>query len=406
MTQTPARTRDDTEDTEPLPCYPFGYSGDRLAPELTRFVRHAPVTRVRTLADDPGWLVTGHALARQALKDERLSRGKVSDPAMPQEDKGFPPPPTVVATMAMLRAAGLREEAVKGMSPRQTDISLDRVRQIADDLLAAMIRRGREGDLVEDFALPWAARVTCELLGLPDDAADELSGWFLLFAIGPVAQERLPVFWPETEERFADWMKRLRPTGLLSRLVRLNERSEHPLDDEEMTGIGHMLTFSGLGNPAAFLAACGLALARTPALAGRLREDPGSMTRTVEELYRWAPMLGDSIARIATEDLTLGGTQVRAGELVLVSTDAANHDPAVFPQPERIDPDRPANPHVRFGQGRHYCPAATLNRIQTEAALTALITAMPDLRLAVGSAEVEWREHHAVLMPVTVPVRW
>lgn len=406
MTQTPSRHLHDTEAAEPLPSYPFSYRGDALAPELAHFVRHAPITRVRTLADDPGWLVTGHALARQALMDGRLSRGKVSDPAMPQEDKGFPPPPTVVATMAMLRAAGLRDEAVKGMSPRQTDIPLPRVRQIADELLAAMAHRGSEGDLVEDFALPWAARVTCELLGLPDDAAAELSGWFLLFSIGPVAQAELPVFWPETEARFADWMARLRPTGLLTRLVRLNEQSEHPLNDEDMTGIGHMLTFSGLGNPAAFLAVCGLALSRDPQLAERLRENPGMTTRTVEELYRWAPMLGDSIARIATEDLTLGGTPVRAGELVLISTDAANHDPAVFPDPERIDPDRPANPHVRFGQGRHYCPAATLNRMQTEVAVTALVTAMPKLRLAVDAASVEWREHHAVLMPVAVPVRW
>lgn len=400
------QTQPQTDPVGSLPAYPFSYRGDALAPELARFVRHAPVTRVRTLAGDPGWLVTGHALARQALMDDRLSRGRVSDPSAPREDE-YPPPPTVVATMAMLRTAGLRDEAVKGMSPRQEDVSLPRVRRIADDLLAGMVRRGGHGDLVEDFALPWAARVTCELLGLPEDAADELSGWFLLFSIGPLAAARLPVFWPETEECFAGWMRRLRPSGLLSRLVRLNERSATPLSDDDMVGIGHMLTFSGLGNPAAFVATCGLALAGDPHLAGRLREDPGMMTPTVEELYRWAPMLGDSIARVATEDMTLGETLVRAGELVLVSTDAANHDPAAFADPERMDPDRSATaPHLRFGQGRHYCPAATLNRLQTEVALSALLTAMPGLRLTADPASVEWREHHAVLMPVAVPVRW
>ncbi|UNO39308.1 cytochrome P450 [Streptomyces sp. MST-110588] len=324
---------------------------------------------------------------------------------MPKEDKE-PPPPAVVATMAILRSAGLRDEAVKGMSPRQQDVPPARVRQIAGELLTDMVRKGDQGDLVEDFALPWAARVTCELLGLPDDAAAEITRWFPLFSIGPEADANLPDLWPRSLFRFGDWMGRLKPTGLLPRLIRLNGRSARPLSEQMMVEIGHMLAFSGLGNPAAFLATCGLVLARDRHLTERLQATPGLMPRLVEEIYRWAPLLGDSITRIATEDLDLGGTRIAAGELVLISTDAANHDPAVFPEPERIDPDRPACPHVRFGQGRHYCPAAALNKLQTEAALSALLDVMPGLRLATGASAVTWRQYHAVLMPVAVPVRW
>jgi mycocyclosin synthase len=394
----------DAELTATLPHYPFSFRGDALAPALKQFLVQQPVTRVVTNAQDPAWLVTGYALAHDALKDPRLSRSAVSDPAMPQEDGGAPPI-AVVGTMAMLRRAGLRDEAVKGMSPRQQDVPLARVREIAEELLDTMTGRGGSGDLVEDFALPWAARVTCELLGLRPAVAGEVATWFGLMATGPLADRLLPTEWPASLSRFGTWMEDLAETGLLPRLKQLNEASPHPLSPSEMVEVGHMLTFSGLGNPAAFLAACGLALARDPALANRLREQPDLISRTVQEMYRWAPLLGDSIARIAMEDLVIGDVQVRAGELVMISTDAANHDPAVFPEPERLDIDRDAAPHLRFGQGRHYCPAAALNQLQTEAALQVLLEKLPNLRLA-AEPPVTWRDHHAVLMPVAVPVLW
>jgi mycocyclosin synthase len=394
-----------TERASPLPHYPFSFRGDDgLAPALKRFLLHEPVARVVTNAGDPAWLVTGYALAREALKDKRLSRSTISDPTMPQEDMGAPPF-AVVGTMHMLRTAGLRDEAVKGLSPRQPYISLARARGIADELLDTMARNGNSGDLVEDFALPWAARTTCELLGLPREAAVELGTWFDLMATGPVGDEILPTAWPASLDRFRTWADNLEETGLLVRLKRLNDTSPQPLSQERFTEIGQMLAFSGLANPAAFLVACGLALARDPELSERLRLRPGLVPRMVQEVYRWAPLLGDSIARIATEDLVIGHVQVKAGQLVMISTDAANHDPAVFPDPERLDIDREAAPHLRFGQGSHYCPAAALNQMQTEVALHALVAGMPNLRLATD-APIEWREHHAVLMPVRVPARW
>ncbi len=395
----------DAELTATLPHYPFSFRGDALAPALRQFLVREPVARVVTNAGDPAWLVTGYTLARDTLKDPRLSRSAISDPAMPQEDGGAPPL-AVVGTMTLLRRAGLRDEAVKGMSPRQQFVSPARVRAIAGELLDALSGRGSSGDLVEDFALPWAARVTCELLGLRTTVAGEVSTWFGLMATGPLAGRLLPTEWPASLERFAAWMDDLAETGLLPRLKQLNDASPQPLSRSELVEVGHMLTFSGLGNPAAFLAACGLAVARDPELRDRLRDRPDLISPMVEEMYRWAPMLGDSIARIALEDLVIGDVQVRAGELVMVSTDAANHDPAVFAEPERLDIDREAAaPHLRFGQGRHYCPAAALNQIQTEAALHVLLTKLPGLRLTT-EAPVRWREHHAVLMPVAVPVRW
>ncbi|MFD7291363.1 cytochrome P450 [Streptomyces sp. NPDC059863] len=393
-----------------VPHYPFSFRGDALASELGRFVVEEPVTRVVTNAGALGWLVTGYDAAREALKDPRLSRSLIADPEMPQEDHSAPPL-SVVGTMTMLRAAGLRDEAVKGMGPRQPHISLERVRDIASTLLTTMKAKGRanteQGDLVADFALPWASQVTCELLGLPTEAAPELAGWFRLLCTGEEADEHLFSDWTKALSRFDDWMTGIGTKGLLGRLALLNRSSEHPLSHKELVEIALFLFVSGLGNPAGFLALCGLVLARDPELAARLRAEPQALPGALEELYRWSVMLGDSITRIAREDAEIGGVRVRAGELVLISIDAANRDPAVFDSPDRLDIDRrPSAPHLRFGQGRHFCPAAALNRAQTEVALRALLDTVPGLRLAVAPEEIRWRQDHAVLLPETIPVRW
>ncbi|WP_326613057.1 cytochrome P450 [Streptomyces scopuliridis] len=125
--------------------------------------------------------------------------------------------------------------------------------------------------------------------------------------------------------------------GLLGRLALLNRSSDRPLSHQELVEIALFLFVSGLGNPAGFLALCGLVLARDPELAARLRREPRALPGALEELYRWSVMLGDSITRIAREDAEVGGVPVRAGELVLISIDAANRDPAVFDSPDRPD---------------------------------------------------------------------
>ncbi|MFC9970532.1 cytochrome P450 [Spirillospora sp. NPDC127200] len=386
--------------------YPFSFRGDRLAEELACFVVREPITRVVTYAGSPAWLVTGHELVRQALKDPRLSRSKVSDPAMPREDKGPPPPMTVVGTMRLLEGAGLREEAARGMSPHQTDVPPERVREISDALLEAMTAAGRPGDLVADFALPWAAQVTCELLGLPREHAGEVAGWFGLVRVGAGAERHLEAEWMHAIDRIIAWAPRPGGDGLLGRLLALNERSPAPLDQETMTDLMVFLVLSGLTNPAAFVAAAGLRLARDPALRDRLVAEPERLGDAVDEMYRWSVMLGDAITRIALEDVRIGDVLVRADEMLLLSIDSANRDPAVFEDPDRLDIDRPRVQNLRFGRGRHYCPGAALTRAQSIVALESLLTHMPKLRLAVPSSDIEWRPDHAVLMPESVPVRW
>jgi cytochrome P450 len=79
---------------------------------------------------------------------------------------------------------------------------------------------------------------------------------------------------------------------------------------------------------------------------------------------------------------------VRAGEQVMAMLHDANHDPAVFASPDRLDITRDARRHVAFAAGAHYCLGAPLARAEAQIALAALIE-LPELRLATD--EPRWR---------------
>lgn len=102
----------------------------------------------------------------------------------------------------------------------------------------------------------------------------------------------------------------------------------------------------------------------------------------VEESLRLEPAAA-VVDRYATRDVHLGGADIKAGDLVVVSIAGANRDPAVFPDPDRFDPARPnARHHLAFAQGPHFCLGARLARAEATVAVRTLFERLPGLRLA------------------------
>jgi cytochrome P450 len=87
---------------------------------------------------------------------------------------------------------------------------------------------------------------------------------------------------------------------------------------------------------------------------------------------------------------------------VLLGIGAANRDPAVFPEPDRLDLARSPNPHVAFGLGTHFCPGAQLARIEARAAIPAFVARFPRLALA---GEPTWRRTMILRGVERLPVR-
>ena len=95
--------------------------------------------------------------------------------------------------------------------------------------------------------------------------------------------------------------------------------------------------------------------------------------------------------RFTTQDMTVGGVVIPAGEWVFMATSSANRDPARIPGPDRLDLGRDTSGHLAFGHGIHYCLGASLARLEAEVALGALLARFPGLSLAVPPEELRWR---------------
>jgi hypothetical protein len=95
------------------------------------------------------------------------------------------------------------------------------------------------------------------------------------------------------------------------------------------------------------------------------------------------------MARIATEDIDVGGCPIKAGDKVLMNFPGANRDPAVFEHPDEVILDRAHNRHVAFGAGIHRCAGSNLARMELRVAIETWIDRIPEFRLADGG-EVTW----------------
>jgi len=139
-----------------------------------------------------------------------------------------------------------------------------------------------------------------------------------------------------------------------------------------------------------------------------VRAHPDKLPNAIEELLRYIPFRqGVGIPRVATEDVSLSGVTIAAGDYVHVSYLAANRDPAVCPHPDEIDFDRAgACPHMTFGSGPHYCLGSHLARMILQEAVGVLLTRFPHLRLAVPADEVVWNTVSIWRYPLSLPVAW
>jgi cytochrome P450 len=193
---------------------------------------------------------------------------------------------------------------------------------------------------------------------------------------------------------------------LLTVLVEARD-TEDRLTEDEMISLAWSVLLAGYEITAYQIGNFAHTLLTRPDLAERLRTDPELVSGAVEELLRQIPLTSAAFyPRVATEDLELGGTLVRAGEAALPSMMAANHDASVFPDPDQIDFGRDGEAHLAFSYGIHHCLGAQLARMELQVVVRALTTRLPGLRLAVPAEEIPWRAGSILRGPLRFPVVW
>lgn len=374
--------------------YPFADAAPLRCPaEFARRQDEEPVGRVRLATGEDAWLVTRYADIRALLTDPRFRPWLPGTPAT--EGGGL------LFTMSGPEHARLRRAAAQALTPRRVERLRPRVEALAAESAEKFVAQGQPADVLAGYAVPFALAVLNELLGVPPEARDDLRAW----TDGVVA-----VF---TAPDYADMAEAARNLGeYLAELVEAKRRTpgedlltgllQAEVSPEEVTQLAFAILIAGYVPAANALATAVLRLAAEPALP----RDPASIPAVLEELLRQDPGSAADQGRVAVEDAEIGGVPIRAGDFVLGALRAGNHDTRRFPAPERVDPAREPG-HLAFGHGPHHCLGAALARSELRAGVTALLSAAPELHLAVPVGELEWRRMFVSLHgPAAVPLRW
>ncbi|MGY6019635.1 cytochrome P450 [Streptomyces spinosirectus] len=381
--------------------------GTEFDPVLAGLMREGPLTRIR-LPHGEGWawLATRYDDVKLITNDPRFSRTEVTRRQVTRLAPNFAPRPGSLAWADQPDHNRLRKPIAGAFTVGAMKRLRPRAQKILDALVDGLVHDGPPADLVERVLEPFPVTVVSEVMGVPAADRERVHAWtrqIISTSGGAEAADRAKkglYGWITDTVRARAGSTDEDVYALLGAAVGRGEISE-----AEAVGLAGPLQIGG----EAVTHNCGqmlfLMLSR-PELAERVRE-PEARGPVLDELLRFIPHRASvGLARIALEDVELHGHRIGAGEPVYVSYLAANRDPEVFPDPDRIDPDRAPEAHLAFGNGPHYCTGAVLARLQTELLVDTLLERLPGMRLAVPADEVVWRRKTMIRGPQTLPVTW
>ncbi|MFE9611342.1 cytochrome P450 [Streptomyces sp. NPDC006012] len=261
------------------------------------------------------------------------------------------------------------------------------VQEAAADLIDRWGDRSRV-DLVADYARPLPAMVLTRLMGAPesdhhllDEWADDLA---YLFGTNDLAaddvrraQKSAEAFMAYLQDLAAD-LARLPKSSILAGLL-AQEGSAFNFELAQACAQCVLLMFAGLEPSRHIIGSAVLALEQFPDQRSLLEENPRLWPSAVEEFLRFDPPV-QYIGRLAAEDFSYRGHEIRKGQAVLPFVGSANRDPKQFPDPDVLDVRRRAR-HLSMGEGVHRCIGAGMVRVQTSIALRTLLSRKPQLRV-------------------------
>ncbi len=380
-----------------LPHLPFRHAHPlETAPTLRELQSHGAVHRVHTPVGDEAWLVTSYAHVRELLDDHRLGRShpRPDTAARSGESALFGGPVGNFETEAADHAR-MRALLQPHFSPKHLRSLIPRVEALTAGLLDDLDAEGPPADLLAQLALPLPILVICELLGVPYADRDQFRRWTQ--DAGNVCDH----------ERSEQGLAELYGYGI--ELVRHKRRypgddaisrlcATEGVSDEEAAASSMHLLFAGHETTVVQIGWDAALLLTNPGGWRALSDNPSLIPNAVEELLRASMRGGAGIAgipRYAHTDLQIDGVTIRAGDLVLLDTGSANHDPAAFTDPDWVDLGRKQAAHLTFGYGAHYCIGAPLARMELKTVFARLIPRFPSMRLTVDPATLNVR--HDVL---------
>lgn len=262
---------------------------------------------------------------------------------------------------------------------------IEQLRPQAQDLvkrLVAEIPRGEPMDFLGDFAFHLPAIIIADYLGIPAEERDLVKKWSndlagVIFVRGEDSDRST-----RAETAVAEMIDYLKPIladrrkspkeDLLSAMATTTDSADAGAEFELIANI-ILLVFAGHETTMNTLANGIVAFSRQPDQWSRLRTEPGLERLATEEVLRYEGPIRAQ-ARWAKNTVEIRGKRIEAGSRVLLAVMSANHDPAVFADPDRLVIDRSPNPHLAFGAGSHACLGSPLARVELQETFKELAT--------------------------------
>lgn len=304
----------------------------------------------------------------------------------------------------------LRTLVNQAFNPHRVERLKPRIQDVADNLLDG-VRAGGQMDLIAAYALPLPVIVICDLLGIPLQDQEMVSGWSQAI-ISPGSRGLNYRERRRQVRAFVNYLRQLfverqqsPQDDLITALVEAEEAGER-LSAAELSSMmalllvtGHETTVNLIGNGVR-------ALLLHPAQLALLKEDGGEWETAVEELLRYDGPVETSTTRWVRQDVTFRGCHMRQGDMMRVVITSANRDVSQFERPDELDVTRGDQRHLSFGMGIHYCLGAPLARLEGVIALETLFRRIPTLQLAVPAEQLQWRSGVLFRGLAQLPLVW
>ena len=357
-------------------------------PLLRRLREHEPVSWLPALG---GWLVTRHDLAARVMRDSETFT--VDDPR-------FSTARVVGPSMLSLDGAAHRRHRdpfTQAFRGAEASAVLESFAVATAGRLVASIRADGKAELRRGLAGPLAVAVVAEVLGLAETDPAVILSWYdaIVSAVTALSADSGRSDPTAVRDSFSAGRRAfgaLRASieaaigqpgasSLLAAAAGTGGPSTGGLRTSEVVSNAAVLMFGGIETTEGMICNAILHLLSHPEQLSLVIADRSLLPGAVEESLRLEPSAA-VVDRYATAGALLAAARIQRGDLVIVSIAAANRDPAVFTDPDRFDIRRAnARRNLGFARGPHFCPGAQLARIETSAAVDAILDQLPGLRL-------------------------
>jgi cytochrome P450 len=281
----------------------------------------------------------------------------------------------------------LRRVAAPSLAVRRMNDMEPQFRAICGRILDGWSGRG-EVDVVDELAVELPVRVFGYLLDIPEPDHE------VVRSVGAPGKTLYSDDYLATRHAYITELvarRRAQSGGqdLISLAIAAHEAGEK-INELELFGMVMVLVTGGISTTADSISGAIYQMASRPQLLGQIRANPALVPDLVEENLRYDGPV-QTLFRVTTEDVEVGGTAIKARTPVYVVAGAANRDPEVFKEPDTFDITRDPNDHLGLGEGIHFCIGAAPARVQGKVAVQMVLERFPRLRIADG-----WKPQYAV----------